>query len=199
MNKKIQLNSILRVAILVMLLGSCSKDKSSPNPPANNPCDGKTIVVTGTATAAAPCASNGSITAAATGSTGFTFKINGNGVYQSSPTFNDLAAGAYTLFAKDGAGCEKSTPITITSSGAAGVLFTKVKTLMTAKCQSCHNNSIQNGGMNWQVDCNIVANKARIKVRAVDIGDMPQGGPSLSQTEKAIITDWIAAGGAFTN
>lgn len=198
MNKKIKINSILRMAILILLLGSCGKEKAT-NPPSNNPCDGKTIVVTGTATAAAPCAGNGSITVAATGSTGFTFKVNGNGVYQSNSTFNNLAADTYTIFAKDAAGCEKSTSITISSLGTAGVLFTKVKTLMTAKCQSCHNNSIQNGGMNWQVDCNIVANRARIKARAVDIGDMPQGGPSLSQSEKAIITDWINAGGAFTN
>lgn len=197
MNPKIKINSLCLVAIVSFLLSSCSKEKSSPDP--SNPCDGKNIVVTGTVTAATACSSDGSITAAATGTTGFTFKLNQDGVYQSSPTFDKLAAGVYTLFAKDGAGCEKSTSITITSSGTAGALFTKVKTLMAAKCQSCHNNSVQNGGMNWQVDCNIVANQARIKERAVDIGDMPKGGPSLTQSEKAIITDWIAAGGAFTN
>ena len=96
--------------------------------------------------------------------------------------------------------CERSTSITLTSTAAtAGPLFMNVKTLIAAKCQSCHNNTIQNGGMNWQVDCNIVTNKARIKVRAVDIGDMPQGGPSLTASEKAIITNWINAGGKFTD
>ena len=52
--------------------------------------------------------------------------------------------------------------------------------------------------MNWQVDCNIVANKARIKVRAVDESSMPPGNP-LSAADKKKITDWIAAGGAFTD
>ncbi len=70
---------------------------------------------------------------------------------------------------------------------------------MTVKCQPCHNNTVQNGTMNWEVDCNIVANQARIKVRAVDEGTMPAGGPSLTATEKAIITDWINGGGKLTD
>ncbi len=83
-------------------------------------------------------------------------------------------------------------------SGTAGPLFTAVKTLMQANCQSCHNNSIANGGMNWTVDCNIVTNKNRIKARAVDEGTMPPTGP-LPQTEKDKITAWINAGGKFTD
>ena len=83
-------------------------------------------------------------------------------------------------------------------SGTAGPLFTAVKTLMAANCQSCHNNTIANGGMNWTVDCNIVINKTRIKARAVDEGTMPPTGP-LAQAEKDKITAWINAGGKFTD
>jgi uncharacterized membrane protein len=53
--------------------------------------------------------------------------------------------------------------------------------------------------MNWTVDCNIVQFKDRIKARAVDIGDMPFGGPTLTSGEKAVITDWITAGGQLNN
>jgi hypothetical protein len=52
--------------------------------------------------------------------------------------------------------------------------------------------------MNWTVDCNIVANKARIKVRAVDESSMPPGAP-LSAADKKKITDWITAGGEINN
>jgi hypothetical protein len=52
--------------------------------------------------------------------------------------------------------------------------------------------------MNWTVNCNIVTNKARIKVRAVDQGTMPPSGP-LSQADKDKINAWINAGGAITN
>ena len=198
MKLKIKTTLICAGTIAMLQLNSCSKEKNTPGPPANA-CAGKVITVTATLTPASPCAADGKIVAAATGSTGFTFKLNEAGVYQSSPTFDKVGAGSYTLYAKDGDGCLKTTAVSVVVAGSAGALFSEVKTLMTAKCQSCHNNSIQNGGMNWQVDCNIVANKARIKVRAVDIGDMPYGGPSLTATEKAIITNWINAGGAFTN
>jgi uncharacterized membrane protein len=103
------------------------------------------------------------------------------------------------VYAKDGAGCERSQLVTVTSGGTLGVKFTAVKNLLAAKCQTCHNSTNSQGGMNWTVDCNIVQFSARIKVRAVDIGDMPQGGPMLTAGEKAIITDWITAGGQLSN
>jgi uncharacterized membrane protein len=134
----------------------------------------------------------------ATGSTSFTYKLNSGGVYQSSGAFSNVAAGDYTVFAKDGAGCEKSTTVTVAGGGTAGPLFTAVKNLVVAKCQTCHNNSLANGGMNFAVECNIVKSKDRIKVRAVDEGTMPQTGP-LTQAEKDIITAWITGGAGYTN
>ena len=182
----------------MLLASSCKKESKQETP--SDICLGRNLSVTGTMKDPGLCGSDGTITAAASGSTGFTFKLNQTGTYQSSPAFNNLAPGNYTLFVKDKDGCEKSITITLTSATAtAGPLFANVKTLMAAKCQSCHNNTIQNGAMNWQVDCNIVTNKTRIKSRAVDIGDMPQGGPALTANEKAIITNWINAGGKFTD
>ena len=94
---------------------------------------------------------------------------------------------------------DESTPTPSAScSGTPGPLFTAVKNMMQANCQSCHNNSIANGGMNWAVDCNIVANKGRIKIRAVEQGTMPPTG-ALPQSEKDKITAWINAGGKITD
>ena len=84
------------------------------------------------------------------------------------------------------------------SAGTAGALFTDVKNLVAAKCQSCHNASNANGGINFDIECNIISNKARIKVRAVDQGTMPQTGP-LQQSDKDRISNWINAGGTYTN
>ena len=188
---------IVFIAMFALAFSSCSKKDSSTTPPVVDPCAGKTIIITATPTSASACA-GGSVVASAAGSTSFTYKLNSTGSYQPSGTFTSVLAGTYTLFAKDGAGCEKSVSVTVQIAGVAGPLFSEVKSLLAARCQSCHNNSIANGGMNWQVECNIIANKTRIKVRAVDEGTMPPGG-TLSQSDKDKITNWITAGGGYGN
>ena len=188
-------NSVF-VIVSSITLFSCSKESNAPGPSAD-PCAGKTISITVTATPASACGNTGSISAAATGSSGFTYKLNSGGIYQASGNFGNVAAGTYTVFAKDAGGCEKTKSVTVNAAGAAGPLFSAVKTLMAGTCQPCHNNSVQNGGMNWADQCKIIQFKGRIKVRAVDEGTMPQGGPELTAAQKEIITNWINAGGRF--
>ncbi len=198
MNKRI-VNSLCFIsgAFIIINFSACSKTDPSPAP-STDPCAGKTIVITATPSAATACGTNGSINVSASGSSGFTFKLNSGGTYQASGAFANLAAGDYNVFAKDADGCEKSVTATVAAGGTAGANFAAVKSLIAAKCQSCHNNSLANGGMNFQVECNIVANKTRIKVRAVDEGTMPATGP-LPQSEKDIISAWITAGGGYSN
>jgi len=71
---------------------------------ANNPCAGITVTVSNTQVNPATGVSNGSIVASATGGSGFTFSLN-NGAYQASATFSNLAAGTYTINAKNSNGC----------------------------------------------------------------------------------------------
>lgn len=194
----------LLLCSIIILINACSKssDGGGSTPDA---CAGVNIVVSATvANVSATGLSDGSIVATATGSTGLSFSIN-NGTFQASGTFNGLAAGNYTITAKNAAGCTGSKQFTVTApaapgpcDGTAGPLFTAVKALIQANCESCHNNTIANGGMNWTVNCNIVTNKARIKARAVDEGTMPPTGP-LSQADKNKITNWINAGGRITD
>lgn len=194
--------SFIAFVFMIINFSACSKSDPTPTPtpvpaPAD-PCIGKTIIITPTTTAAIVCGAGGSISVTASGSTGFSFKLNSTGTYQVTGVFSDVAAGDYTIYAKDAAGCEKLVAVTVPASGTAGAQFLAVKNLVATKCQSCHNNSLANGGMNFQVECNIISNKARIKVRAVDEGTMPQDGP-LTLTEKNIITNWITGGGGYTN
>lgn len=84
---------------------------------ANNPCAGITVTVTTTQVNPIIGQSNGSITAAATGGTGFTYSIN-NGTFQTSGAFTGLAAGTYTVTAKNSNGCLGSAQVTLTGTSA---------------------------------------------------------------------------------
>ena len=128
---------IVFIAMFALAFSSCSKKDSSTTPPVVDPCAGKTITITATPTSASACA-GGSVVASAAGSTSFTYKLNSTGTYQPSGTFTSVLAGTYTLFAKDGAGCEKSVSVTVQIAGVAGPLFSEVKSLLAARCQSCH-------------------------------------------------------------
>src|SRR5689334_17855304 len=101
------------VLILSACIVSCSKKENSPA----DPCAGKTITITPTVVDATACSTGGSITIAAAGSDNFMYKLNNDGTYQSSNIFNGVNAGTYTVFVKDGAGCEKSTSVTVNSAG----------------------------------------------------------------------------------
>jgi len=81
----------------------------------SNPCTGVTVAVTTTTVNPGTGLSNGSITAAATGGTGFTYSLN-NGAFQASGTFANLAAGTYTVTAKNSNGCLGSTQVTLTAT-----------------------------------------------------------------------------------
>jgi hypothetical protein len=99
-------------------------------------CAAKTIVVSGTTVNAGPAAgaANGSISASASGSTGFTYQLN-SGVFQGSGNFTGLAAGAYTVTAKDLDGCLKSQPFTITLDPCIGKTLTiSAATVGNDKC-----------------------------------------------------------------
>jgi hypothetical protein len=99
-------------------------------------CSTKTITVSGTVVNAGPTAgaSNGSITASAGGSSGFTYQLN-SGAFQASGTFTSLAAGTYTVTAKDVDGCLKSQSFTVTFDPCKGKTLTiSATTTTTDKC-----------------------------------------------------------------
>ena len=160
-------------------------------------CAGKNFVFTPSFVAADKCAGDGQLTITVTGGTGLQYKLDGS-VYQAATVFSNVSSGTHNVFAKDAAGCEKSASVTMPEK-PAGSFFTDVKAMLLVKCANCHTNGGVNGGVNFDTDCGIVAKRDRIKVRAVDQGTMPQGGPQLTATEKAKITNWITAGGQHSN
>jgi large repetitive protein len=120
---------ILAAIFLSIYVISCSKPDTTP--PALT-CADKTIVINATATpTAGGTATNGSITASATGSTGFTFSIN-SGAFQSNGSFASLAAGTYNITAKDDAGCTAVKSVTVTATACPTILVTGVITNVSA-------------------------------------------------------------------
>jgi hypothetical protein len=103
MKKQPLLLTVLLFASLLFFLLGCSKKSSDP-------CSGVTIVVSGTKVD--NTANDGSISATATGSTGFTYRLN-SGTFQASGDFTGLSAGIYTVTAKDVNGCSGSESFTI--------------------------------------------------------------------------------------
>ena len=158
-----------------------------------------TIAVNTITVPASKCSSNGTVTVNASGSTGFTYKLGAAGTYQASNIFAALATGNYTMFAKDAFGCESSASAAVAVNNTPGTLFSNTKSLLAARCVSCHSGPSPAGGHDWTQDCEIVNFSDRIYQRAVIIGDMPFGGPTLSASEKAIITNWVNAGAKFTD
>lgn len=164
-------------------------------------CTGVTINITTVVTDNTPCqgSNTGTITATPSGGTGpYTFSLGG-GPFQPSNVFSNLNAGVYSVSAKDANGCSSSVAVTVNNI-VAGPLFSDVRTVLQNNCVPCHNGSVSEGGMNWTVDCNIVAFKDRIKARAVDGNPSPMPPTGfITVTERQKITNWINAGGRYTD
>jgi hypothetical protein len=171
----------------------CLSSNSTVTLIANNPCTGVNIVITPTTTFAdvCPTANNGSITIAASGSTGFQYSKDGGATFQSSNVFSNLATGSYPIVVKDLNGCSNTQSVTI-SPNPGGVKFNLVRNLMIVKCGSCHFNGNASGSVNFDDKCNIVTKWDRINIRCVVQGTMPP--TPLTTAEKQTITDWVNAG-----
>lgn len=85
-----------------------------------------------------------------------------------------------------------------------GPLFTGAKAVLQANCVNCHGASNPAGSINLTDDAQILAKKARIKLRAVDQAGTPSQMPPppmqpLSAADQKKITDWVSAGGELTD
>ncbi len=164
-------------------------------------CTGITITITPTVMNTVPCstpANNGSITIAASGSTGFTYNNNG-GAYQAGNIFSGLNAGNFLIGVKDANGCTKTQTVTVGIT-PKGPKFSAVRSIISARCGSCHLNGNSTAGYNFDSDCNVLTywsqiNKACVTYQMIQMPPTQQ----LPATEKASITSWINAGHKYTD
>jgi uncharacterized protein (DUF2141 family) len=135
--KKITLITMLFFAAAFIII-SCKKDTVTPT----DPCVGLTISINTTQSAPTTGQSNGSITITATPSGTYTYAIN-NGAYQSSNIFNNLAAGTYTIKAKNADGCESSaSTVTLTATNPCTGVTITINTTQTSPTTGQNNGSI---------------------------------------------------------
>lgn len=172
-----------------------------------NPCAGVNITVSTTIQTATPCAPTptGRITVNASGSTGLLYSLNG-GAFQSSNIFNNLSAGNYTIAVKDANNCAAPNTAATVTATPAGPLYDAVRNILQVSCAvgGCHDQYTQQAGINFNNNCDIVAQKDRIKFRAVDqagtANQMPQPpNPALSVADRQAITNWVNAGGRYSD
>jgi uncharacterized membrane protein len=117
-----------------------------------------------------------------------------------------LSIGTFALFQLVSCGKKSEEPLTGACSGTAGPLFLAVRSVIQSNCalSGCHTGVNAQNGINFSENCTIVQQKDRIKVRAVDqagtANQMPQPpNPALSLADRQKITDWVNAGGKFTD
>jgi hypothetical protein len=163
-------------------------------------CSSINIVVTATTTSNVPCEANSaSLGVIASGGTApYSFSIDG-GAFQWTNSFSNLASGGHIVTAKDANGCTGTTSVTV-GNQPAGPLFQQAKAVILYYCSYCHSSTNASGGIHYSVDCNIVANKARIMARAIDgnPSPMPQSG-LMPPAQRQKIMDWLNAGGRFSD
>jgi hypothetical protein len=106
-----------------------------------NPCAGITVAVTTTQVNPVTGQSNGSITATATGGSGFTYSLNG-GVYQTSGTFSGLATGNYTITAKSSVGCSGVATVALGATNPCAGITVVVSTTQVNPTTGLSNGSI---------------------------------------------------------
>lgn len=163
-----------------------------------DPCANTNYNITTSKTESIGTTNNGTITINQPHGDTISYQLN-SGAFQSSWYFTNLAPGNYVVTIKNQKGCTDTAQITILNYGPK---FAAVKQLVLGYCGPCHLGGTVNGGMNFDTDASIMANKARIKVRAVDglPTYMPETPNSpLSSVDKQKITDWINAGGTILN
>jgi SprB repeat/Cytochrome C oxidase, cbb3-type, subunit III len=128
---------IIAILTSLIFIEACKKTPVTPTPPTPvDPCLSKTISVTGTTTQTSNATTaNGTITASATGSTGFSYSTNGT-TFQATGNFTGLAVGNYTVTAKDADGCIGTKAFTITAASCPTITIVPTITAATGPAAS---------------------------------------------------------------
>ena len=200
MKKNPLLFKVSLIAFLsAIIIASCSKSSSTPT----NQCAGIVISVTASTTDADAGTANGSITATASGSSGFTFSVN-NGTFQASGDFNNLAAGDYTIIAKNATGCTGSSKFTVNQKDACAGKTITVTANVTQGSDPCKSTGIvtvtATGGSGFTYNVDGGAFQASATFNSIAAGDHTFGAKDNGGCVRTAITtvQTVAAGPKFT-
>jgi hypothetical protein len=189
------IKKITAAIIITGLFAGCKKSDPAPPSPPVDPCKGVIIAPVAGKAHTITGQSLGTITVTSPIGSGLTYSIGG--AFQGSVNFFNLAAGNYTVTAKNADGCSGTVAVTINGYGPK---FYAVRTIVNGYCGPCHLNGSVTGGKNFDADNDIVNSWDRIKIRTVDGTPtyMPEGG-QLTAQDKQKIVDWVNAGHRITD
>ncbi len=189
---------IISCIFISIFVASCSKTDTTPAPTPTpiNPCLGVSLTPVAGVTHTTTGQTQGTITVTSPIGSGLLYSINGT-TFQPSTNFFNLAAGNYTVTAKNANNCTGSASVTINSYGPK---FFQVRTIINGYCGPCHLNGSVNGSKNFDSDNSVVSSWDRIKIRTVDGNPtfMPENG-QLTAIDKQKIVDWVNAGHRITD
>ncbi|MFS8615309.1 MAG: hypothetical protein FWJ85_00690 [Solitalea sp.] len=179
---------------LTLWMTACSEDDAGMDP-----CASTSISLSANITGAHEGENDGSIAASASGSQGFTFSLAG-GDFQSSGTFSGLAAGTYTITAKDQNDCTAQQTFTVPELSTPNVSYNaEIRPIIENVCWNCHKQAGQAGFPHADLSTpeKVQENATRINTE-VQAGRMPKVG-SLTSAEKSAIAAWVEAGAPIDN
>ena len=189
---------IISGILFILIISGCSKSDTIPATPTPTPtpCQGVTITPVAGKTHTVTGQSLGTITVNSPIGAGYLYSIGSTG-FQASTNFFNLAAGNYTLTAKNADNCTGTVSVIINGYGPK---FYAVRTIINGYCGPCHLNGAVSGGRNYDLDSDVLLSWDRIKIRSVDGTPtyMPQGG-QLTAIDKQKIVDWVNAGHRITD
>ena len=178
---------------IAVVIGGCSGGGLEEAP---DPCAKLITITISDVVAATQGQSNGSFTATATGGNGdFQYSIDGRTLFNSG-TFSNLAAGDYTVVARDNQGCIRTTLVVIEEGDAPISSFAnEVFPIMQAKCATagCH---VSGGNAPFVIEGydDVQPRAALIRTRVSNGTMPPSGATGLSDAEVRAIISWVDGG-----
>ncbi|MGW8122919.1 hypothetical protein ACV07N_09685 [Roseivirga echinicomitans] len=181
--------------IIVLIISACGGGGGDETP---DPCATPIVLTVSSQQKATPGKSDGSVTISASGSNGgLEYKIGG-GSFQSASTFSGLAAGTYTVSAKDSKGCTASISVTITESTGGSTIpsfSSDVFPIMQSNCatSNCHVSGgsapfVMSGYSDIKSRADLI--KSRVSAKTMP----PAGANALSADQINTIVAWVDGG-----
>lgn len=187
----------LYLLVIAVTIWACSSGGLDEAP---DPCAKLITITISDVIEATQGQSDGGFTATATGGNGdFQYSIDGVTLHNLG-TFSNLAAGDYTVVARDNRGCVKSMLVVIEEGDAPISSFAnEVFPIMQARCATagCH---VSGGNAPFVIEGydDVQPRAALIRTRVAEGTMPPSGATALSDAEVRAIVSWVD-GGALDN
>uniref|UniRef100_UPI0040482B42 hypothetical protein n=1 Tax=Roseivirga sp. TaxID=1964215 RepID=UPI0040482B42 len=179
--------------LLTILISACGGGSESEPDPCSIPIN---LTVSNQQNAAAGQSTGSFVVVATGGNGGFQYQLN-NGSFQSSGTFNGLAAGSYNITARDNQQCTQTIQVTVDEDAPASVpsFANVVLPIMQSFCATsgCH---VTGGSAPFVITGHedVAPRAASIKSRVAAQTMPPSGSASLSSNQIASIVAWVDGG-----